>query len=185
MGRVKHKTCENCGADFVKSPAVSYEVFSCRRFCGRDCAAQASGVARTIIRPAGWRRDRSKEKPWAEISIRHHTRLSFLCAKAKSRAKRHGLPHDIDTPYLLELWEETGGRCRLTGRRFNLDKWGAKNCTGPDAPSVDRIEPALGYVRGNVRLVTAHVNFALASFGEEALRRLCADILGFGRDDEW
>lgn len=185
MGRVKHKTCEKCGADFEKSPAITYKVFSGRRFCGRGCAARASGDARTLIRPQGWRRDRSKEAPWAEWSLKPKSRLAYLCAKSRTRAKSNGLSHTLRTADLVDLWERQRGRCALSGRQFDLTPWGDTCHTNPDAPSLDRINSALGYDLGNVRLVTAHVNIALGRYGDAELRKLCADILGFGRDDEW
>lgn len=182
---VKSKKCELCGVVFHKPPVLTYRIWEARRFCSKTCASRASGNARRKVRPEGWVRDRSKEKGWAEISVRHHTRLSHLCAKARVRAKKHSLPCDIDTAHLLNLWAETGGRCVLTGRPFDLTAWGQRGHTGPNAPSLDRIVPALGYVKGNVRLIIMHMNYALASFGDDELRKLCADFLAFGRDDEW
>lgn len=182
---VAGKLCELCGGRFEKAPNLTYKVWDTRRFCSVTCRNRASGVKRRIVRPPGWVRDRSKEKKWAEMSIRHSTRLSHLCAKARTRAKKLGLPCDIDTAHLLELWDATNGRCPLTGRSFDLEAWGSRCHTSPNAPSVDRIVPALGYTRGNVRLIVMHLNYALASFGEAELRKLCADYLGFGRDDEW
>ena len=39
-------------------------------------------------------------------------------------------------------------------------------------PSLDRIEPDHGYVKGNVRIVAFIVNLAMNEWGEEALWRL-------------
>lgn len=91
---------------------------------------------------------------------------------AKNRAVNKNLPFNIDGDYLVELWNESEGCCALTGRAFDLSSWGTKGQVNPDAPSVDRIVPHLGYVRGNVRLITYHMNISLSDFGTEIFERL-------------
>lgn len=101
-------------------------------------------------------------------------RLGKLVAMAKNRSKEKKLPFNIDTQYLVEMWEIQGGKCCISGREFSLDS--GKNRVNQDTPSLDRITPSLGYVKGNVRLVTYHTNVALSEFGLEALYQLIADI---------
>ncbi len=91
---------------------------------------------------------------------------------AKHRAANKNLPFDIDGDHLVALWEESDGCCALTGRTFDLASWGLKGQVNPDAPSVDRIVPSLGYVRGNVRLITYHMNISLSDFGTEIFEQL-------------
>lgn len=88
-------------------------------------------------------------------------RLSRLCGMAKNRAKNKGLPFNISAEYMLTLWT---GKCSLTGVDFVLGKRHAGRVQ-PYTPSIDRIVPALGYVKGNVRLVTYQMNVALSEFG--------------------
>lgn len=57
-----------------------------------------------------------------------------------------------------------------------------KGQVNPNAPSVDRIVPSLGYVQGNVRLITYHVNVALAEFGLGSLIKLSEDVIDFNKD---
>jgi hypothetical protein len=97
---------------------------------------------------------------------------------AKSRALSKGLPFDIDREHLTELWDDNEGCCALTGRAFSLDSWGGKGQVNPDAPSIDRIKPTLGYVKGNVRLITYHMNISLSDFGTELFEVLAKSYLG-------
>jgi len=97
------------------------------------------------------------------------TRLAYM---AKNRAKSKNLPYNITGPYLIKLWESSNGICALTGQPFDLSSWGAHGQVNPQAPSVDRIIPNLGYVKGNVRLVTYHMNIALSDFGIEEFEKL-------------
>lgn len=103
-------------------------------------------------------------------------RLGSLAHSAKNRAKSKNLPYDINTDYLEELWEEQGMQCPVSGRMFDLEAYGEKRQVNPDAPSVDRIIPSLGYVKGNIRLVTYLTNVCLNEYGYEYLLQLCSDI---------
>jgi hypothetical protein len=97
---------------------------------------------------------------------------------AKNRAKTSNVPFDIDKEYLTNLWDENNGCCALTKRPFKLESWGDFGQVNPDAPSVDRINPSLGYIKGNIRLVTYHMNISLSDFGTELFEVLAKSYLG-------
>ena len=96
---------------------------------------------------------------------------------AKNRAKDKNLPFDLDVDYLMGLWDGSHGTCEISGRKMDLEPSGKFAQVNPDAPSIDRKIPEKGYVKGNVRFVTYHVNVSLSEFGDEKLLSLCADIL--------
>jgi|SRR2546425_614821 len=85
-----------------------------------------------------------------------------LLYSVKSRAKELGLPFN-----LRDADVEIPERCPVLDipLKFNNEK------SGPDSPSIDRIRPEHGYVRGNVRVISMRAN-ALKSNGkpEELLR---------------
>lgn len=114
---------------------------------------------------------------YAEWSLDPRLRLQKLSYMAKNRAKMKNLEYDIDGDYLYSLWIEGNGCCALTGQSFDLTKWGGKGQVNPQAPSVDRIEPKLGYVKGNVRLITYHMNIALSDFGTDEFERLIRNYM--------
>lgn len=97
---------------------------------------------------------------------------------AKNRALKKNIDFDIDANYLIFLWEENKGCCALTGQKFDLEPWGSKGQVNPNSPSVDRIIPALGYTRGNIRLITYHMNIALSDFGQKEFENLASKYLG-------
>jgi len=99
-------------------------------------------------------------------------RLNKLLSMARYRADSKDVPFNIDLPHLINLWDENDGRCLLTNQEFDLTSWGEKGQVNPRTPSIDRIQPALGYTKGNVRLVTYHMNIALSDFGTEEFERL-------------
>lgn len=104
-------------------------------------------------------------------------RLNRLIASAKNRAKEKSLKFNLTKEYIISLWEESNGICSITNQSFDLNYFGKKGQVNPNAPSIDRIIPELGYVEGNVRLVTYHVNVALSEFGLEKLIELSMHIL--------
>ena len=89
-------------------------------------------------------------------------RLNKLVSMAKNRANTKELNFDIDTDHMVSLWND--GVCSITGIPFVLER-PAKGKVHPYTPSIDRIVPALGYVKGNVRLVVYQMNVALSEFG--------------------
>jgi hypothetical protein len=95
---------------------------------------------------------------------------------ARERARRLGVPFDIDTAHLIQLWDEGGGRCAISGVPFEVRRFtpGKKD---PLRPSLDRIEAGGGYVRGNVRLVCLAVNFFMGDWGEGLLHRIAHGIV--------
>jgi len=98
-------------------------------------------------------------------------RLKKLMSFAKNRAKIKDVPFDLDIKYLLSLWN---GKCSISGVDLQLDAGSGR--VYRRAPSIDRIIPELGYVKGNVRIVTYQVNVAISEFGEEGLYKLVKEV---------
>lgn len=99
-------------------------------------------------------------------------RLIQLMRQAKSRATKHGLPYDLNVHFLLKLWDIQCGKCALTKINFNLER-NETYSSEPFAPSIDKINPKLGYTQDNVRLVCVAINFALNEFGEDIFKQIC------------
>ena len=91
-----------------------------------------------------------------------------------NRSKRSMDGCTITPEYIEQLFVRQEGRCLYTGRKFTLDGIEGSR-TKPYVPSLDRINPSLGYVPGNVRLVTWQVNRALSDLGDDALDQLVRD----------
>lgn len=115
-----------------------------------------------------------KREEYIIKSLEYKWRLNKLMAAAKNRAKEKVLPFNLTLDYLVSLWEASSGCCVLTRQPFDLSSWGNKSQVSPQAPSIDRIKPSLGYIKENIRLVTYHINISLSDFGEEEFKKLIA-----------
>ena len=108
--------------------------------------------------------------------LNYKWRLTKLLAMAKNRAKEKQIPFNLDIEFLINLWEETNGTCPISGRNFDLNQ-DVLYTVNINAPSIDRIVPALGYVKGNVRIVIYMVNVAMSEYGSEHFMKLIDDIV--------
>lgn len=102
---------------------------------------------------AEWRRDIRDEaiRSSEGISLRYiQDRLSMYKARAKSK----DYAFDLDSEYLLQIWKNQNGLCFYTKKPMNIvhlkfDFW---------SPSLDRLDPEKGYVKGNVAWTLHGVN---------------------------
>lgn len=80
---------------------------------------------------------------------RQANQLSYLVSRAKSRAKTQGVPHKI-TPEDLSM----PTHCPVLGIKLERGQRGNMD----NSPSIDKIEPKLGYVPGNVAVISHKAN---------------------------
>lgn len=137
-------------------------------FCGEpgETLSNKAAYCSTKCAANGRKRKRAHDLP---------RRMADLSNGAKYRANRKSIPHNIDGPYLLQLWDDQGGKCAITGEPFDLSYGEGlqKGWSKHDAPSLDRIIPELGYVIGNVRLTTFQVNCAMGVYTDEQFYKMC------------
>lgn len=100
-------------------------------------------------------------------------KLYDLLEAARGRAKKNNIPIDIDLNYLLELYEQQGGKCKLTNLNFTLNTRKEGQHFNPFNPSIDKINHKGGYTKENIRLVCVIVNLSLNEFGEDNFKLMC------------
>jgi hypothetical protein len=95
---------------------------------------------------------------------------------ANGKWRRKKMPGSTITGLeLRELWHAQDGRCALTGQEMQLRNGKASI----HSVSVDRIDPAIGYHPGNVRLVTYQANAAKLMGTDADLIAFCKRLLAF------
>jgi len=92
--------------------------------------------------------------------------LSENVSNSKKRAAKFGWKNNLTIPYLAKLWFKQKGRCALTGIMLEYES-GDLQSKNPYRTSVDRIDNNLGYVQGNVRLLTHWANNAKSTWPDE------------------
>lgn len=73
--------------------------------------------------------------------------------KAKGRAAEKGVPFEATLDDFHDVYPRDG-LCKITGEAMT---WGSRDGRG-NSPSIDRIVPALGYVRDNIQWISSTAN---------------------------
>lgn len=89
--------------------------------------------------------------------------VSYILCGIKARAKRHNIPFDLAHEDIV-----VPSCCPVLGIPLRIgDGFAADN-----SPSVDRIIPAVGYVRGNIRIISHKANTIRSNATLEELKML-------------
>lgn len=94
------------------------------------------------------RNERRKHKIHTDLEYCMKTRLS----QCKYRAEKKNIPFDITVDDLLDVYEEN---CPYLGIRLTIS---GNSRNEPSALSIDKIIPELGYVKGNIKIISYKAN---------------------------
>lgn len=96
--------------------------------------------------------EKSTQRKW-RARTREQRAATSLVSGAKYRAVKKNLPFDLTKEWVLSRWT---GHCELSGLPFSV----RYDSPGPKfySPSIDRIDPKLGYTQANCRVVLWAVN---------------------------
>lgn len=106
--------------------------------------------------------ERSRAVSWQYYAVPRN-RAKRLIYLAKGRAKKRGIPCDLDIKFIEQ--KLILGKCEATGIPF---EFGAdiKRRRHPFAPSIDRIDPTKGYTKENIQVVVFVHNAARGDWGD-------------------
>ncbi len=104
-------------------------------------------------------------------------RARYLCTQARWRAKKDHLPFNLTSEYVRSLWPENDF-CPILRKPFyyKIDN-GRNHGANPLSPTLDRIIPILGYVKGNVKVISHFANTLKNDCTDPAIFRSLADYL--------
>lgn len=165
-------TCELCGGPIVNGPG-KYGVCKRNPECAKEYGRRASKAAydrnrgkRVAQSAASYERRMGDPAPpcfvcggkmrrSAEFGVCKWTpecnRIQYLLRNARNRAAEYGVPFNLGARDIWPLPEY----CPMLGTAFAPPGLGG---VAPNSPSLDRLLPALGYVRGNVLVVSHRAN---------------------------
>lgn len=86
--------------------------------------------------------DNNPEKIWAK----------YACRDARKRALKKNVPFGITAKYIISILTD---ECPVFGTKF---KWMGNGGIINESPSLDRIVPNLGYVEGNLVVISTKAN---------------------------
>lgn len=168
---VNKKKCRMCqvfksASDFYFHPTNSDRL---SRFC-RICH-KVEMQRRYKVNPEPTKRRARNRDAVLRNNPRH--RLSRLLERVRQLSN---IPCDLTLDYLHGLYNQQEGLCSLTHRVMSLGK-GEDGLAEMNAMSIDRWKPGLGYVKGNVCLITIQANIAKNRWSIVDLIEFCNDIL--------
>jgi len=165
-------TCEICGTTFSRAKKEYNRSLKLdrRMFCSRSCTGKGVknnlgdqlGIGRPSNLNSGNRQD-------------EYSPFRYFVKKARERKHKY----DIDVEYLKVLWEIQDGRCALSGLKMVLPKnasvW-EKDKGNPWKPSLDRTDPSVGYMKGNVRFVCNIGNLCKNIWPDDTVYHFCKEV---------
>jgi len=108
-----------------------------------------------------------KNSKWEKENPIKMQTMYMTCA-ARARARKKDLPFDIDATYLRSMVTDT---CPVLGIKL---EWSTLRGHGsrlfPNSPSLDRIIPERGYVKGNVWIISHRANQIKSNASHEELK---------------
>ena len=99
---------------------------------------------------AKYRQDNKEKIAESLKKYRQNNKEKLIVRRAKTRANKKNVPFNIDEDYIKKIWPKHN-ICpifKIKFERGNLDQ----------SPSLDRIIPKLGYVKGNVQIMSHKAN---------------------------
>lgn len=97
-------------------------------------------------------------------------------SKLKRRCSIRGLGFNLDIKEAWQLYEKQNGLCALSGVEIFFPRGGGAQRIHGTA-SLDRIDPTLGYISGNVRWLHKHVNIMRNIYHDDYFIDMCRKIV--------
>jgi YHS domain-containing protein len=177
--------CDWCKCKFERIAAEwKYAIKNGRtgKFCSISCAVSFSNKQKPrksdVTRLLPFLDNRKDEfTPFRYYAKIVRGRIKAYAKRPKRSQEKN--QSDITLEYLKELWESQKGVCPYTGWQLrlppNTKSWNEKDNRLTRA-SLDRIDPSMGYVRGNLQFVSHMANIAKGDFSDDELKEFCLAV---------
>ena len=140
--------CNDCGTE-DHSNFYPYAKTYCK-----SCSSKRNTLRTNNKSPEEKEQLKLKQKVWLNNNF-----IKTRVLGAKTRAKKKGLEFDIDEDYIQQLLIEQNYKCKYSGEIMLLYCVDDKDTRLTlKTMSIDRIDSSLGYIKGNIALVTSIVN---------------------------
>ena len=118
---------------------------------------ECQSLARKSLYATGWRQKYNKEtsskknKKWIEMNPKEHWLIRAV-GRARKRSTEQNLNFDITKEYLESILTE---KCPIFNTEFVFN---GNKVSKNESPSLDKIDPKKGYVKGNVAIISMKAN---------------------------
>ena len=160
------------------------------RYVAGGACAECQAIRARQKYDGGWRQDTTNRK---QVNARWNASTKGLAAKQRwrecnpkrawcvhirtslrTRALSKGVPFDISVEYLAGI---TPDKCPVFDTSFSFINNGKMTS---DSPSVDRLRPELGYIEGNVRVISVKANNIKSAYTAADVARVAEWMQGEG-----
>ena len=150
--------CNHCGSEIVGRRTDA-------KYCSNVCSNRARNKKHYDNNPEKFDAKRKWENSHTEQRILY---------RVKSRAKKAGIPFNIGISDIV-----IPDVCPILGIKLVLTNQGKGYHT--NSPSLDRINPTLGYIKGNVRVISARANLLKNDATSHEIHLILADLEALGQ----
>ena len=111
-------------------------------------------------------KQREYQKQWMKKEKRNRPAIAtprfftFRVSKLRDKAKNKEIDFNINSKYLSKIWPEDG---KCPALKIKMKKGQSNGGGSYNSPSIDRIVPELGYIKGNIHWVSKLANNIMSS----------------------
>lgn len=182
MDQADLKSCSKCGvrhprSQFYKHTRTADKLTSWCKGCykvSRDAYYQEN-KERAAALSAVWREKNRESINEKRRAKKREDPRKTMYASAKHRARKGGIPFDIDLDDIVIPDE-----CPVLRKPFDFGNTKQERMS----PSLDKIDPTLGYVKGNIQVISWLANTMKNDATEEELMAFAQWVIGEYSDKE-
>lgn len=166
------KKCKLCKSleDFHKDSGSKDGLYRWCKSCKReyDINYRQSEKIQALYKSKEYRDRKMEYKKWRDKT---DPRIQIFNS-AKARAKKYEIPFNLEVED-IELREY----CPLLGIKLERKPYGKGGSFQPNSPSLDKIIPELGYVKGNIEIISMKANIMKSNATINELKTFADNIL--------
>jgi len=161
--KIKKTVCQICGKDFEYNAPT--HPLTCSEKCRKQHESESHKRNRKFSEGRKW-------KTPIELN------LSYTAKGAICRAKKHGMPCNITTDFIVGLLRKQNCSCARTGISFVLNDTGRQvGARSPWSASIDQINPSEGYTKDNVQLVCLMYNMCKNTWTDKEVKYFAQQLI--------
>lgn len=157
--RLQQATCRTCRRNFQR--LIYHPRFAKSGYCSENC------------RLSWFKLKRKGLSTFQYVTYHLHA--------LKANARKRKLLFELTPAYIWEMYLQQGGRCKMTNIKmvtsFSTGPAHSTKYTHPRGMSVDRVDSRLGYIEGNIRLVTNMYNCCKHTFTDRDVRKFATKMM--------